>query len=225
MLVHMTFTNGLKKRTKIVQSSFYFCQLMIMKDGSPSYQKHAWNYIYRWFDEATWSFSLYFKQILGEEHFLFLSKLFWNNFQSSLDLERKRNPAILSSGKKALEIRENKAAIVPDINDHLTAGYDRKVYIGNVLEIDNSSAKVSFHEHAGTLSISSIFHEPKKLKVENEIWVDFVNVLAVNVLNGSSETNREKKIEHFVLENVMGKFYAWKNKNWRFFLVLYCTRY
>ena len=122
-----------------------------MKDCSPSYQKHAWNYIYRWFDEATWSFSLYFKQIVGEEHFLFLSKLFWNNFQSSLDLERKRNPAILSSDKKALEIRENKAAIVPDINNHLTAGYDRKVYIGNVLGIDDSSAKVSFHEHAGNL--------------------------------------------------------------------------
>ena len=101
-------------------------------------------------------------------------------------MERKRNPAILSSGRKALEIRENKAAIVPDINNHLTAGYDRKVYIGNVLEIDDSSAKVSFHEHAGTLSIGSIFHEPKKLKVENEIWADFVKVLAVNVLNCSS---------------------------------------
>ena len=37
----MTFTIGLKKKRKIVQSSFYFCQLMIMKDCSPSYQKHA----------------------------------------------------------------------------------------------------------------------------------------------------------------------------------------
>ena len=37
----MTFKVGLKKRIKIVQSSFYFCQLMIMKDRSPSYQKHA----------------------------------------------------------------------------------------------------------------------------------------------------------------------------------------
>ena len=37
----MTFTTGLKKRMKIVQSSCYFCQLMIMKDHSPSYQKHA----------------------------------------------------------------------------------------------------------------------------------------------------------------------------------------
>ena len=27
------------------------------------------------------------------------------------------------------------------------------------------------------------------------------------------------------LENVTGKFSVWKNKNWRFFLDLYCTRY
>ena len=42
--MHMTITNGpneLKKMRKIVQSSFYFCQLMIMKDCCPSYQKHA----------------------------------------------------------------------------------------------------------------------------------------------------------------------------------------
>ena len=103
-----------------------------------------------------------------------------------VDLKRKRNPAILSISEKTLEIQENKAAIVLDINDHLLAWYDKKAYIGNVLEIDDSDTKVSFHEHAGTLSIGSIFHEPKKLKVENEIWADFVKVLAVNVLNCSS---------------------------------------
>ena len=32
----MTFTNGLKKRRKIVRSTFSFCQLMIIKDRSPS---------------------------------------------------------------------------------------------------------------------------------------------------------------------------------------------
>ena len=37
----MTFATALKKRKKIVQSSFYFYQLMIMKDRSPSYKKHA----------------------------------------------------------------------------------------------------------------------------------------------------------------------------------------
>ena len=37
-------------------------------------------------------------------------------------------------------IPENKAPIVPEINDHEAAGYDRKVYIGKMLEIDVSDA-------------------------------------------------------------------------------------
>ena len=38
-----------------------------------------------------------------------------------IDLQRKRNPSILSSIEKAVEIPENEAAIVPDINDHVAA--------------------------------------------------------------------------------------------------------
>ena len=80
--------------------------------------------------------------------------------------------------------------------------------IGKVLKIDDSDAKISFYEHVGTLSIGSIFHEPKK---RDEIWVDFVNILYV--VQVPAETKREKKFEKFVLENVMGKFSVWKNKN------------
>ena len=40
-----------------------------------------------------------------------------------VDLQRKRNPSILSSSEKAVEISENEAAIVPDINSHVAAGY------------------------------------------------------------------------------------------------------
>ena len=125
-----------------------------------------------------------------------------------VDLQRKRNPSILSSSEKAAEIPENEAAIVPDINDHVAAGYDRKVYIGKVLEIVDSDAKISFYEHAGTLSIGSIFREPKK---RDKIWVDFVNILYV--LPVPAETKRGKKFEKFMLENVMEKFSVWKNKN------------
>ena len=57
---------------------------------------------------------------------------------------------------------ENEAAIVPNINNHVAAGYDRTVYIGKVLQIDGSDTKISFYEHAGTLSIGSIFRKPKK---------------------------------------------------------------
>ena len=110
--------------------------------------------------------------------------------------------------KRLSRYQENEAAIVPDINDHVAAGYDRKVYIGQVLEIDDSDAKISFYGHAGTLSIGSIFCIPKK---RDEIWVDFVNILYVILV--SAETKRGKIFETFVLENVMEKFSAWKNKN------------
>ena len=61
-----------------------------------------------------------------------------------------------------VEIPENEAATVPNVNNHVAAGYDRTVYTGKVLEIDDSDAKFSFYEHAGTLSIGSVFRKPKK---------------------------------------------------------------
>ena len=79
-----------------------------------------------------------------------------------VDLQWKKNPSILSSSKKAVEIPENKIAIVPDINGHVAARYDRKAYVVKVLKIDDSHAKISFYEHARILSIGSIFYEPKK---------------------------------------------------------------
>ena len=77
-----------------------------------------------------------------------------------------------------------------------------------MLEIDNSDTKISFYDYTGTLSIGSTFCEPKK---RDEIWVDFVNILYVVPV--PAETKRGKKFEMFVLENVMEKFPAWKNKN------------
>ena len=118
-----------------------------------------------------------------------------------VNLQQKRNLLILPSSEKAVKIPENEAAVAPDINDHVAAGYDRKVYIGNVLEIDDSDAEISFYEHAGTLSIGSIFRESKK---KDKIWVDFINILYVVLV--PAETKRGKKFEKFVLENVMEKF-------------------
>ena len=90
----------------------------------------------------------------------------------------------------------------------MAAGYDRKVYIGKVFEIDDSDAKISFYEYTGTLSIVSIFCEPKK---RDEIRVNFVNILYVVLV--PAETKRGKKFEKFLLENVMKKFPVWMNKN------------
>ena len=43
----------------------------------------------------------------------------------------------------------------------MAAGYDKKVYIGKVLGIDDFDAKISFYEHAGTLSTAQFTASPK----------------------------------------------------------------
>ena len=116
-----------------------------------------------------------------------------------VDLKQKRNPLIPSSSEKDFEIPENEAAIVLDINDHAVAGYDRKVYIGKVLKVNDSDANL------------------------DEIWTDFENILYVVPV--PAQVKRGKTFETFVLENMMKKISVWKNKNCLFFLVLYCTRY
>ena len=58
-----------------------------------------------------------------------------------VDFQQKRNPSILSSSENAVEIPEKEATAVPDISGHVTAGY---VYIGKVLEINDSDAKILF---------------------------------------------------------------------------------
>ena len=68
-----------------------------------------------------------------------------------VDLQRKRNLSILSS-EKAVEIPENQAAVVPHINDHVTARYDRKFYVSKALEIDDSDANISFYEYYNSIN-------------------------------------------------------------------------
>ena len=125
-----------------------------------------------------------------------------------VDLQQKNNPSILLSSKKTVEIPENEANIVPDINDPVAAVYDRKVYIGKGLEINDSDSKISFYELPGTLSIGSVLGEPK---MRDTNWVEFVNILCVVPV--PTETKQGKKFEKFVLEYLMETFSVWKNKN------------
>ena len=64
-----------------------------------------------------------------------------NGLRMVRDLQRKRNLSILSSSEKAVEILESAANIVPDASDHVAAGYDRKVCIDKVVEIDDCDTK------------------------------------------------------------------------------------
>ena len=74
-------------------------------------------------------------------------------------MQSKRNPSKLSGSERSVEILENGPDIVPDINDHVAAVYD-KIYASKVVDIDDSDAEISFYEHAGTLSTGFTFLEP-----------------------------------------------------------------
>ena len=90
----------------------------------------------------------------------------------------------------------------------MAVGYDRKVYIGKVFQMDYSDTKIPFFEYTGTLSIGSTFFKSKK---RDEIWVDLINMFYVVPVPG--KTKRGKKFEKFLLENEMEKLPVWKNKN------------
>ena len=44
-----------------------------------------------------------------------------------------------------VDIPESGSDIVSDINDHVAAMYDRKTYVRNVVDIDDSDAIISFY--------------------------------------------------------------------------------
>ena len=96
------------------------------------------------------------------------------------------------------------ATIAPDINDHVAPSYDRKVYIGKVLEIDDSGAEISFSEYIETLSIASIFGEPKK---RDEIWVDFVKILYVIPVAGENVMETFSASDAFLFFTVLDYFH------------------
>ena len=115
-----------------------------------------------------------------------------------VDLQQMRNPSILSSREKAIGIPENEAAIVRDINDHVTAGYERKIYISKGAE----DRWFWCQNHILWTCCDSAFKkQPKKT---DEIMVDSVSI--VYVASVPAETKQGKKLEKFVPENVMKKF-------------------
>ena len=142
--MHITFTNGLKKRRKIVQSSFYFLSIDDY-ERSISFLSESCNWIK--FVHGSMKLDAAFPSTPNK---LWVRNTSCQNcYRTSfkyetvcdgwrmLDLQQKRNLSILSSTEKAVEISEKEAAVVPDINDYVAVEYDRNVYIRKVLKIDD----------------------------------------------------------------------------------------
>ena len=110
--MHMTFTNGLKRKRKVLQSSFYFCQLLVMKDHS--FLSEACSGI----KSVDGSMKLHAAfpstpdKLWVRNTSCFCQNCFGTSFKPEtacdcwrmVDLQRKRNPSILSSSEKTVEI-------------------------------------------------------------------------------------------------------------------------
>ena len=104
----------------------------------------------------------------------------------------------------------NSDGILPQLNDYVAAVYegDKKVYIGKVIDVDQTDVNVSFLEHKGEISRKSIFVEPRR---KDKIWNELKNLLCI--LPAPLETKRGKKFNEDILVNVNEHFSHWKKIN------------
>ena len=106
--MHKTFKNGLKKRRKIAQSSFCFCQLIIIDD----YER-----LLSLLSDAFAAFPSTPNKLWVRNTSYFCQNCFGTSFKAEtaydgwkmIDLQRKRNPPI--GPEKAVKIPENQAAL------------------------------------------------------------------------------------------------------------------
>ena len=108
-------------------------------------------------------------------------------------------------------IQSNKNIFISvEIGDFVAAVYDpeKKVYIGEVIAMDDEEVHVSFLQHSGKLSLLSVFRQPQ---IADKVWVSRSNVLCVTpqpmeMKRGSLLFKRD------VLSNVLTLFGQWLKK-------------
>ena len=66
--------------------------------------------------------------------------------------------------------------VLPDNGDFIAAVYEKKAYIGKVIEVDEHDVNVAFLEHQGEISASTNFREPRR---KDEVWIHNGNILCV----------------------------------------------
>ena len=113
-----------------------------------------------------------------------------------------------STDEYVLKKNVNEEAVVFDVNDYVAAVYDRRVYIGEITEVEESEANISFLDHKGEVSSNTVFREPIR---KDEIWVERKNILCV--LPAPTETKCGKKFEESIIAMVNECMTDWKQNN------------
>ena len=100
--------------------------------------------------------------------------------------------------------------VSPDIGDHVAAvyKYDQKVYVGKVIEFDESEVHISFYKHNGSITNNTIFNKPKR---KDEVWTPNDHILCV--LPELKETKRGKKYDKTIVDVINQRFTEWKSEH------------
>ena len=86
--------------------------------------------------------------------------------------------------------------------------YDQTVYVGKVLEVDDSDDYITFYQHSGNITGFTIFCMPKR---NEEVWILFIGILCI--LQQPNSTKRGKRFDEAVVEVITERFSQWKGKH------------
>ena len=102
----------------------------------------------------------------------------------------------------------NDEVILPEKGDSVAAVYDNRVYVGRVIEVDETDANITFFEHKGEISTSTVFPEPRH---RDEVWVENINILCV--VPEPTETKHGRKFDESIIATIREQMNVWKKTN------------
>ena len=99
----------------------------------------------------------------------------------------------------------NDKVILPEKGDYVAAVYDNRVYVGRVIEVDETDANITFFEHMGEISTNTVFREPRR---RDEVWVENINILCV--VPEPTETKCGRKFNESIIATIREQMNVWK---------------
>ena len=102
----------------------------------------------------------------------------------------------------------NDEVILPEKGDYVAAVYDNRLYVGRVIEVDETDANITFFEHKGEISTSTVFREPRR---RDEVWVENINILCV--VPEPTETKRGRNFDKSIVATIRVQMNVWKKTN------------
>ena len=79
--------------------------------------------------------------------------------------------------------------ILPEVNEHVAAVYDQHVYNGMVIDVDDSDAHITFYQHSGDITSTTVFRFPKR---KDDVWVSLEDMICI--LPEPNDTKRGNKL-------------------------------